>query len=129
MIHWIRDAMSAAKAVRAVRKSGNTAKLALVEEQELLENRQWLAKRDYENQLMQQTIIGTTRYIPICESCEDHEECKREQKDKRGCAEWWLRWLTEEEEAACIERANTPGAVRERGEEPHGEQEPERPEG
>ena len=36
MIHWIRDALSAAKAVRAVRKSGNTAKLALVEEQEIV---------------------------------------------------------------------------------------------
>lgn len=114
MAHWLKDAISAAKTVRAVRKSGNVRPLALVEEQELIENREWLAKRDYENQLMQRVIIGTSHWESICQSCEARAECKREQKDKRGCDEWWLRWLTEDEEKACIARAQAPGEARER---------------
>ena len=110
---WSQEAKQVARLIKRLRAQGNTEPLALVEEKELLDNRIWLAKRDYENQLMQRVIIGTTKYESICQSCEDHEECKREQKDKRGCEEWWLRWLTEEEEKACIARATATGAVRE----------------
>lgn len=110
---WSQEAKQVVRLIKKLRAEGNTEPLALVEEKELLDNRVWLAKRDYENQLMQRVIIGTTRYESICQSCEDYEECKREQKDKRGCEEWWLRWLTEEEEKACVERASAPGTVRE----------------
>ena len=112
MKHWIKDAWGAAMAIRAVRKGGNTEKLALVEEQELIENRHWLAQRDYENQLMQRVIIGTTNYESICQSCEERATCQREQKDKRGCKDWWLRFLTEDEIKACAERATAPGVSR-----------------
>lgn len=115
MTHWIKDALAAALTVRQVRKSGNTAKLALVEEEELIENRHWLAQRDLENQLMQQVIIGTTNYKSICNFCEENSECKRDQKGKRGCADWWLRFLTEDEIEACKQRAEAPGTVREEG--------------
>lgn len=121
MKHWIKDALGAAMAVRAVRKAGNNQKLALVEEAELIENREWLAKRDYENQLMQRVIIGTVNYESICLHCEERNECNREQKDKRGCAGWWLRFLTEEEEAACLDRAHAPGVLREHVNEDEGE--------
>lgn len=107
MTHWIREAIAAAKVIRQVRKGGETAKLALVQESELQDMRQWLAKRDYENQLMQQCIIGGTNYISPCNWCEeDKEGCTREQHGKRGCKDWWLRFLTEDEEKHCEERSN-----------------------
>lgn len=105
MTHWIREAFAAAKTIRQVRKSGETAKLALVAEEELIDSRNWLAKRDYENQLMQQCIIGTTRYQSICDFCEEMAECNKAAKGKRGCDGWWLRFLTKEEEERCEQRA------------------------
>ena len=107
MIHWIKEAIDAATTIRQVRKSGETAKLALVVEEELIDSRNWLAKRDYENQLMQQCIIGTTRYESICDFCEEKAECKKEALGKKGCDGWWLRFLTKEEETACEQRAAT----------------------
>lgn len=105
---WSQEAKQAAKLIKHIRAQGNEEPLALVEEKELMENRVWLAKRDYENQLMQRVIIGTTKYESICQSCEEYAECQKEQKDKRGCDGWWLRFLTKEEEAACMARAGVP---------------------
>ena len=107
ILELLRDMLSAVKAVRVARKSGAEGPLALVEVSELEHERNWLAKRDYENQLMQQCIIGTVNYESPCNWCEEHRigECKREQHGKRGCSGWWLRFLTEEEEKACEQRA------------------------
>jgi hypothetical protein len=107
ILKLLRDMLSAVKAVRVARKSGAEGPLALIEATELENERIWLAKRDYENQLMQQCIIGGTNYESPCNWCEEHRigECKREQHGKRGCSGWWLRFLTEEEEEACEQRA------------------------
>lgn len=102
-----KDMIAAALAVRAARKSGVTGPLALMEVAELEEEKLWLAKRDYENQLMQQCIIGGVNYESPCNWCEEHRlgECKKTQHGGRGCTDWWLRFLTEEEEKACEQRA------------------------
>jgi len=111
MARWIKEALDAAKVIRQVRKSGEDAKLALVQETEILDNRSWLAKRDYENQLMQQCIAGMIEGRTPCWWCEECKECKREQHMKKGCKEWWLRFLTDDEERKCEARAMTPGRV------------------
>lgn len=112
MIHWIKEAIAAARVIRQVRKSGETEKLALVQEAELKDSREWLAKRDYENQLMQQCIAGMIEGRSPCWWCEECKECKRkEHMSPKGCKEWWLRFLTEQEERRCIARAATPGPI------------------
>ena len=107
LIQLLKDMWSAAQAVRAARKSGVTGSLALMEVVELEEEKLWLAKRDYENQLMQQCIIGSINYESPCNWCEEHRlgECRKTQHGGRGCKDWWLRFLTEEEEKACEQRA------------------------
>lgn len=119
-VKWFRDAWEAFKVVRAVRKSGEQAKLALVPEDELVWDREWLAQRDYENQLMQQTIKGMIQipHISPCTSCEEHRtgECNRPQRMGKGCTDWWLRFLTDEEVAACKARAASENFTNERRE-------------
>ena len=106
---WIKEAWDAAKTIRQIRRSGETEKLALVQEAELLDNRSWLAKRDYENQLMQACIAGMIEGRSPCWWCEECKECKRDQHMKKGCKDWWLRFLTEDEERKCEARAMSPG--------------------
>lgn len=106
----LREALSAFHTVLMVRKSCENRPLAVVLEEEMQEEHRWLAVRDYENQLMQKCITDTTAeggYKSICEYCEEHRigECKRPQYMKKGCKDWWLRFLTDEENAACEARA------------------------
>jgi hypothetical protein len=103
---WLKEAITAARVIRQVRRSGETEKLAIVQESELQDMRLWLAKRDHENQLMQACIIGGTKYISPCNWCEENKDCTREQHGGKGCDGWWLRFLTEEEEKSCAERSN-----------------------
>ena len=100
-----KEAWQVARLVMQLRKSGITCELAIVDEDELLDNRHWLAQRDYENQLMQACICDIMDYKTPCTYCEENAECKREQHGKRGCRDWWLRFLTEEEIQACAARA------------------------
>lgn len=110
MVHWIKEAFDAARVIRQIRKSGETEKLALVQEAELLDNRSWLAQRDYENQLMQKCIAGMIEGRSPCWWCEECKECKRkEHMSSKGCKNWWLRFLTDEEVRRCESRAKTPG--------------------
>lgn len=107
----MKEQIAVARLVRQVRKSGETGKLALVLEDELLDNRSWLAKRDMENQLMQQCIFGMMEGKSPCGWCEDLKECAKAERvpsgygRTRGCENWFLRFLTPEEEKACEQRA------------------------
>lgn len=107
----LREQLAAAWLIRNVRKRGEKGKLALVLEEELLDNRAWLAKRDMENQLMQQCIFGMMEGRSPCEWCEDYRECseKTPESAPHGCRDWFLRFLTKEEEEACEQRAATKG--------------------
>ena len=111
----LKDAISAIRAVQAARKAGAEGNLAIVQEDELLDNRHWLAQRDWENQLMQACIRDIMDYKTPCYYCEENEECKREQHGKRGCKDWWLRFLTEEEMEACACRATEKEEAEENG--------------
>lgn len=102
---FLKDVIDTARAVKAARKAGAEGNLAIVHEDELLDSRHWLAQRDWENQLMQSCIRDIMDYKTPCSYCEENAECKREQHGKRGCREWWLRFLTEEEMEACAQRA------------------------
>lgn len=88
--------------MRRIRQEYPTDRLAIVLQDELNFDRVWLAKRDYENQLMQQVILGMIGGKSPCENCEDFKTCT---KEKKGCEDWWLRFLTKEEEEACEKRA------------------------
>jgi len=105
---FLKDAISAIRAVQAARKAGAEGNLAIVQEDELLDNRHWLAQRDWENQLMQKCLIDHITYqASPCEYCEEHAigECNNEQHGKRGCKDWYLRFLTDEELERCAQRA------------------------
>lgn len=109
LIRW-KDAFAAARTVLKVRKSGEMGCLALTLEDELRADRYWLSKRDYENQLMQKCIIdGITEGASPCWWCEEREDCEHKEHMKGGCGDWWLRFLTEEEERACEQRAEAGG--------------------
>jgi len=106
----IKDLIAAYKAVRDARRAGETGALCVVPEQELWEDKLWLSKRDYENQLMQKCIIGTTMGGgdgSICRYCQEHAEgaCDKSSYMKKGCTDWWLRFLNEKENEACEQRA------------------------
>lgn len=104
----LKDAISAIRAVQAARKAGAEGNLAIVQEDELIDNRHWLAQRDWENQLMQKCLIDHITYqASPCEYCGDHAigVCNNEQHGKRGCKDWYLRFLTEEELERCAQRA------------------------
>ena len=112
----LREQIAATRMIHQVRKSGETGKLALVLEDELVDNRVWLAKRDHENQLMQQCIFGMMDGKSPCAWCEDFKECRTHAEEEglnmeecKGCKDWFLRFLTEEEEKACEQRATSPG--------------------
>lgn len=104
---WIKDAIAAAKTIRAIRKQGETCHLALVDEEELIDNRNWLAVRDYENKLMQECILGFHNHIPPCNYCEEaaRKTCNKASRPERGCEDWWLRFLTDDEIKLCQDRA------------------------
>lgn len=105
----VKEMLQAARAVRDARKHGVTEDLVLVPARELWEDKLWLSKRDYENQLMQRCIIGTTMGGgdgSICRYCQEHAEgaCDKDAHMKKGCTEWWLRFLTKEEDKLCEQR-------------------------
>ena len=104
---WIKEALGAARTIRALRKSGETCKLALVDEAELMDHRQWLAIRDKENKLMQELIMGLHSGRNVCKYCEEYSHgCdKADRTYGLGCNDWWLRFLTEEEIDECAKRA------------------------
>lgn len=103
---FLKDVIDTARAVKAARKAGAEGNLAIVHEDELLDSRHWLAQRDMENQLMQKCIADMITYENSpCHYCEENNLCKREQHGKRGCKEWWLRFLTDEELEQCAQRA------------------------
>lgn len=104
-MHWMKEAIAAAREIRRVRKSGITEKLALVDEAELKDNRSWLAQRDYENQIMQQCIDGMIAGRSPCWWCEECKECKQPQHMKKGYDGWFLRFLTDVEKLKCDVRA------------------------
>lgn len=108
MSKWSREAVDIAKIVRALRREGVVEELAIVLRSEITDNRRWLAKRDYENQLMQECINGMICGNSPCLWCEDHsgpKPCDRPEHMRKGCTAWWLRFLTHEEEQACEARA------------------------
>jgi len=103
---WIKDVLGAAAAIHEARKAGVEGSLLVVPEQELWEDKLWLTKRNYENRLMQRCIVGTTMGGgdgSICQYCEEHAEgaCHKDAYMKKGCTEWWLRFLTKEEDERC----------------------------
>lgn len=105
----IKDMLGAIAAVREARKAGVEGPLMVVPEQELWEDKLWLSKRDYENKLMQRCIIGTTMGGgdgSICRYCQEHvdKECHKDAYMKKGCTDWWLRFLTEKENEHCEQR-------------------------
>lgn len=105
----VKEMLDAAKAVRDARKHGVTDDLVIVPAMELWEDKLWLSKRDYENQLMQRCIIGTTMGGgdgSICRFCQEHAEgaCKKDAYMKKGCTDWWLRFLTDKEDDLCEQR-------------------------
>ena len=91
--------------LREIRISGDMRSYAMLPEEEIMDARNWLARRDYENQLMQVVIDAMIKGGSPCPWCEEYKDCKKKQKDNRGCHGWWLRFLTEEEEKACRDRA------------------------
>ena len=120
---WIKDIIDAAKAVHEARKAGETGPLCIVPEQELWEDKLWLSKRDYENRLMQRCVVGTTMGGgdgSICRYCEEHAEgeCDKDAHMKKGCTEWWLRFLTEEECKSCEQRTKAAFGFKDREDEP-----------
>ena len=120
---WIKDVIAAAKAVREARKAGENGALTLVPEQELWEDKSWLSRRDYENQLMQRCIIGTTMGGgdgSICRYCQEHAEdaCNKDAHMKKGCTDWWLRFLTPEEVEKCEQRTKAAFGFKDREDEP-----------
>ena len=105
----IKDTIAAIKAIREARRAGETGPLCVVPEQELVDDKSWLSRRDYENQLMQRCIIGTTMGGgdgSICRYCQEHAEgaCDKDAHMKKGCTDWWLRFLTPEEVEKCEQR-------------------------
>ena len=87
--------------IRAEIPEGN---LAIVLQSELDGDRIWLAKRDYENQLMQVVIHNMIKGKTPCEYCQELADGSCKGNDI-GCKEWWLRFLTEDEEEQCRKRA------------------------
>lgn len=122
---WIKEALGAARTIRALRKSGETCKLALVDESELMDNRQWLAIRDKENKLMQELIMNLHSGRNVCKYCEEYKGgCnKADTTYGLGCGDWWLRFLTEEELEECAKRAGfTTPEVNSEADDKHGDE-------
>lgn len=99
----LKEMYHAAKAVRAARKLGVTGKLALVEEAELEDTRAWLARNNVERKLLQECIEGLSKRQSPCLYCQEYAEksCDKingPELPYRGCENWWLRFLTPEEE-------------------------------
>ena len=88
----LREQLAAAWLILNVRKRGEKGKLALVLEEELC-------------------IFGMMEGRSPCEWCEDYRECseKTPESAPHGCRDWFLRFLTKEEEEACEQRAATKG--------------------
>ena len=90
-----------ARYLKEQRFKGDDRSYALIPVEEILESRIWLAKRNYENKLMQECIADLIGGLPPCKYCEEYKDCNKKQKNERGCKSWWLRFLTEEEDKAC----------------------------
>lgn len=102
---YTKEQQELAKELRSIRVTGDTRSYALISVDEIMESREWLAQRDYENQLMQKCISDMIGGKTPCTYCEEYKDCNKKQKDNRGCKGWWLRFLTEDELKACEKRA------------------------
>ena len=98
---YTKEQQELAKELRSIRVTGDTRSYALICVDEILESRIWLAKRNYENKLMQECIADLIGGLPPCKYCEEYKDCRKKQKNERGCKNWWLRFLTDEEDKAC----------------------------
>lgn len=98
-----KEAFQVARLVMRIRKDEPDIPLSLIPDSLLAEDAQWLSVRNYENQLMQQCIFGMTRWETPCTYCEEHRlgVCKKPQHMGKGCEDWTLRFLTEEELEHC----------------------------
>ena len=99
---WLWDALSAAKTVRAARKAGITGPLVVVANEELELHAYETAVDRKQNRILYQCIEDMAHGRSRCRHCEEYKECKSKQKGHvRGCGDWWLRFLTEDEEREC----------------------------
>ena len=105
MMGYTKEQQELAKELRSIRVTGDTRSYALISVDEIMESREWLAQRDYENQLMQKCISEMIGGGSPCKYCAERDECGKKQKDERGCRGWWLRFLTDDEVKACKDRA------------------------
>lgn len=98
MIHWIKDALDAAKAVRAVRKGGYKDKLFVGLDENLKDFNAEFARIKADNQLMQKCIRESAENSP-CHYCEDYEECRKLGKPTTmACDGWWLMFPKKEKQ-------------------------------
>lgn len=104
-MRYTKEQRELADYLRKVRQSDDKRSYALICVDEIMESRNWLAQRDYENQLMQKCIADMIGGGSPCKYCAEHDECGKKQKDERGCKGWWLRFLTDDEVKACKDRA------------------------
>ena len=102
----LKEMWDTAQLVKKLRKAGVDCKLALVDEAELIDSRSWLFQRDKENKLMQECIISFAEGKSPCDYCEERAKnaCSIAVPMPRGCKDWWLRFLTDEEMDAVRER-------------------------
>ena len=104
-MRYTKEQRELARTLAEMRVNGDTRSYALIPVDEIMESRNWLAQRDYENQLMQKCIAGMIGGLSPCDWCEEKANCKKKQCGNRGCKGWWLRFLTDEEVQACKDRA------------------------
>lgn len=99
---WIMDAVSAAREVRKLRKIGIRGKIIIMLEEDLILQSYETAVDRKQNRLLYQCVEDMAHGRSRCRYCEEYPACKNDRKgDVRGCSDWWLRFLTEDEEKEC----------------------------
>ena len=99
---WITDAIAAAREVRRVRRAGITGELALIAKEDLeLKTYETNVDRKY-HKLLYQCVEDMAHGKSRCRYCEEYGSCQNKRRGNvRGCSNWWLRFLTEEEDREC----------------------------
>ncbi len=99
---WIKDAIAAAREVHRVRRAGITGELALIAKEDLeLKTYETNVDRKY-HKLLYQCVEDMAHGRSRCRYCEEYGSCQNKRRGNvRGCSEWWLRFLTEEEDKEC----------------------------
>ena len=99
---WIKDAIAAAREVRRVRRAGITGELALIAKEDLeLKTYETNVDRKY-HKLLYQCVEDMAHGKSRCRYCEEYGSCQSKRRGNvRGCPNWWLRFLTEEEDKEC----------------------------